>query len=94
MDATVVPVDARKKALLARLARVEGQIRGIRRMIEEDTECEAVAQQLAASRKALNKAFFTMMAFCIEKELWLEEGVSAESETTLNELTRLLTKYA
>ncbi|WP_220359294.1 metal-sensitive transcriptional regulator [Alkalilimnicola ehrlichii] len=46
-----------KKALLARLARIEGQIRGIRRMIDEDESCEAVAQQLAASRKALNKAF-------------------------------------
>ena len=42
------PRDAQKRALLARLARIEGQIRGIRRMIESDAGCEEVAQQLAA----------------------------------------------
>ena len=34
----------RKKALLLRLKRVEGQLRGIQRLIEADTDCEKVAQ--------------------------------------------------
>ena len=62
----MIPVNdpERKKALLLRLKRVEGQLRGIQRLIEEDTDCEKVAQQLAAARKALDKSFF-MMVGCV-----------------------------
>ncbi|MDH3255358.1 MAG: metal-sensitive transcriptional regulator, partial [Acidobacteriota bacterium] len=42
------------KRLLDRLARVEGQLRGIQKMIHQEAECEAIAQQLAAARGALN----------------------------------------
>jgi CsoR family transcriptional regulator, copper-sensing transcriptional repressor len=94
MDAKATAVDAHKKALLARLARIEGQIRGIRRMIENDSGCEAVAQQLAASRKALNKAFFEMMACAIEHEVAPEQPLPDASLDKLGELTRLLSKYA
>ncbi len=55
-----------KKDMLSRLARVEGQLRGIQKMIHEEQECEKVAQQLAASRKALDKAFFTLVACVME----------------------------
>jgi len=54
----------RKKALLHRLKRVEGQLRGIQRLIEDDTDCEKVAQQLSAARKALDKSFY-MMVGCV-----------------------------
>jgi len=37
-----------KKAIEARLARVEGQVRGIRRMVGDDHDCEEIALQLAA----------------------------------------------
>ena len=35
-----------KKAMDARLARIEGQVRAVRRMIGEDQACEDIAQQL------------------------------------------------
>jgi CsoR family transcriptional regulator, copper-sensing transcriptional repressor len=57
---------AKKKAICARLARVEGQLRGVQRQINED-DCEKIAQQLSAARKALDKAFFTMVACMIEQ---------------------------
>ncbi len=94
MAVTLHPGELQRKALLARLARIEGQIRGIRRMIEEDADCEAVAQQLAASRKALNKAFFEMMACAIEHEVAPDQEMPKASLDKLNELTRLLAKYA
>ncbi|WP_372657068.1 metal-sensitive transcriptional regulator [Hydrogenophaga sp.] len=55
----------RKRALLMRLRRVEGQVRGIQRLIEADTDCEKVAQQLAAARKALDKSFFVLVGCVI-----------------------------
>ncbi len=42
-----------KKALLARLRRIEGQVRGIQRMIDDDTYCIDVLTQVAAVSKAL-----------------------------------------
>jgi CsoR family transcriptional regulator, copper-sensing transcriptional repressor len=50
-----------------RLARVEGQLRGLQRQIEEEEDCQKIAQQLSAARKALDKAFFTMVACVIEQ---------------------------
>jgi DNA-binding FrmR family transcriptional regulator len=44
---------ADKPALLARLRRVEGQIRGLQRMVDEDTYCIDVLTQISAATKAL-----------------------------------------
>ncbi len=57
-----------KKAMDARLARIEGQIRGVRRMIDEHETCESIAQQLAAARKALDRAFYEMVSCMIRHE--------------------------
>jgi CsoR family transcriptional regulator, copper-sensing transcriptional repressor len=45
----------RKQAALQRLARVEGQVRGIGRMIEEDRYCIDVLNQVMAIRSALSQ---------------------------------------
>lgn len=42
-----------KPALLARLRRIEGQVRGLQRMIEEDQYCIDVLTQISAATKAL-----------------------------------------
>ncbi|MBX3584595.1 metal-sensitive transcriptional regulator [Neoaquamicrobium sediminum] len=45
----------RKQAALQRLARVEGQVRGIGRMIEEDRYCIDIINQVMAIRSALSQ---------------------------------------
>jgi len=44
-----------KRSLDARLARIEGQVRGIRRMISEDVYCDDIIAQISAARAALGK---------------------------------------
>ncbi|MCC7365961.1 MAG: metal-sensitive transcriptional regulator [Dehalococcoidia bacterium] len=44
------------KKLQDRLARVEGQVRGLRKMLEEDRACEDVLNQLLAARSGLEQA--------------------------------------
>lgn len=44
-----------KKALTQRLRRIEGQVRGIQRMVEEDVYCVDILIQVAAARAALEK---------------------------------------
>ena len=46
---------ASKEELLTRLARVEGQVRGVTRMVEEDRYCIDVLTQIEAAEAALNK---------------------------------------
>jgi DNA-binding FrmR family transcriptional regulator len=49
-----------KADLLARLRRVEGQVRGVQRMIEDGRECPEILQQLAAVRAAVHQASLTL----------------------------------
>jgi DNA-binding FrmR family transcriptional regulator len=46
---------ASKEELLKRLARVEGQVRGVTKMVEEDRYCIDVLTQIEAAEAALNK---------------------------------------
>lgn len=85
--------EARQKALLARLSRVEGQIRAVRRMITDGESCEVVAQQLAASKTAMNKAFCEMMACAIEHEMAEESALDDSAHEKIAKLTALLTRY-
>ena len=62
----VINDDGHKRELVLRLKRVEGQLRGIQSMIESGADCEQVTQQLSASRRALDKAFFQVLACAIK----------------------------
>ncbi len=44
---------ADKQALMARLKRIEGQVRGLQRMVDDDTYCIDVLTQISAATKAL-----------------------------------------
>ncbi|MBB6676598.1 metal-sensing transcriptional repressor [Cohnella lubricantis] len=46
--------DQVKANLLSRLNRIEGQIRGIKGLIEKDTYCDDILNQIAAAQSALN----------------------------------------
>lgn len=43
-----------KKKLISRLNKIEGQIRGLKKMIEEDSYCDDILTQISASKGALN----------------------------------------
>lgn len=68
-----------RQDLLVRLRRIEGQVRGLHRMIEEGEECAGVVNQLAAVRGALDQVGFMLlscrMAECVKMEG--EEGQKA-----------------
>ncbi|WP_445683622.1 metal-sensitive transcriptional regulator [Solibacillus sp. FSL R7-0668] len=46
--------DKAKKNLVSRLNRIEGQVRGIKGLIERDTYCDDVITQISATQAALN----------------------------------------
>ena len=63
---TVIQDEKHKRELVLRLKRVEGQLRGIQAMLEEGADCERVTQQLSAARRALDKAFFQVLACALQ----------------------------
>ncbi len=50
-----------KADLIQRLRRIEGQARGVARMIEDGRDCQEVLQQLAAIRAAVHQASIQVM---------------------------------
>lgn len=92
---------AARRALVLRLKRVEGQLRGVQGMIETGDDCEAVAQQLSAARKALDKAFFELLACAIEHPQFAvgrKAGRSASAgegnDARVQRIARALAKFA
>ena len=89
---TVVP-PADKKRLIDRLARVEGQLRGIQKMIREDVECEKIAQQIGAARGALSKAFADQMTCAVARTLAGYGCDTEEVRDDVRDVLDLLAKY-
>lgn len=60
------------KQMKNRVKRIEGQLRGILNMMEENKDCKEVITQLSASRKAMDRAIglivSTNLAECIQDE--------------------------
>lgn len=82
-----------QRSIALRLRRAEGQIRGVLRMVEDGESCEHVAQQLAAVRSALDRAFFEMIACSLESEIGEAPDPAVRSER-VTALLRILSKYA
>ena len=80
-----------KKQLTNRLNRIEGQIRGIKKMIEEDRYCNDVLIQLAAvesSVKSLsNQVLETHLLTCISNE------IEKENLEVIDELISLFKRF-
>ena len=78
------------KALLNRLSRIEGQVRGIRGMLEKDAYCVDILVQVAAANSALNSFSKELLAQHIST--CVADDLRAGSEAKLDELMKLLPK--
>jgi len=56
-----------QRDVLARLKRIEGQLRGIRKMVEEPRLCISILQQLAAAEAAIGRVSHVIIKFHVEK---------------------------
>ena len=79
--------------LLRRLARAEGQVRGVQAMIREGRECRDIIAQLSAARKALDQAGFKLLAAGLSTCL-TDPDAATEAGFDLEEVERLFLKLA
>ena len=59
--------ETQQQSLVTRLNRIEGQVRGIRRMVQEPRVCVELLQQLAAAEAALNRISLAVLRYHVEK---------------------------
>ncbi len=86
------PNAQQKTEMLKRLARVEGQVRGVQKLIDQDEDCEKIIQQMTAARKALDKAFHEMLACVIEANVCTDQG--EEFAERMAQVRSLMSRYA
>ncbi|MFV0643268.1 MAG: metal-sensitive transcriptional regulator [Sphingomonadaceae bacterium] len=81
-------------SLLNRLRRIEGQVRGISRMVEEDRYCMDILHQMQAVKAALNRAESELLKnhamHCVAEAI--ASGDKEEQETKFTELVDLFEK--
>lgn len=86
-------VQPRKQALLRRLNRIEGQVRGVARMIEEDRYCVDILTQISALRSALDGLAMELLQDhtqgCVRNAVRLGGG-----EEAIGELMTVVRKFA
>lgn len=78
------------KSLIHRLNRIEGQIRGIRGMVEKDVYCADILVQVAAANSALNA--FSRELLSQHVRTCVADNLRAGSDEKLDELLKLLPK--
>lgn len=78
------------KDLINRLNRIEGQIRGIKGMVEKDAYCPEIIMQVAAANAALNS--FNKVLLSNHIKTCVRGDVASGNEETLDELVGLLQK--
>ena len=84
-----------REAILKRLARIEGQVRGVKRMVEDDAYCIDVLTQLGAVSKALDGVGLRLLAdhtdHCVRGAI--ERGGS-EADDKVEELMAAVERFA
>jgi DNA-binding FrmR family transcriptional regulator len=86
---------AQQQGIVMRLNRIEGQIRGIRRMVQEPRHCIEILQQLAAAEAAMNRISVAILKHHVNR--CVPEGVEQgepERSRRLAELVDIFDRFA
>lgn len=81
----------KKNAVIRRLRRIEGQIKGIQKMVEEDKFCGDILTQVSAARAALNSAGGLILENYIK--ICIKEHIEENGEQDLEKLVETMVKY-
>ncbi len=82
-----------EKAIITRFNKIEGQIRGIKKLIEEDGDCEKILIQISAAKSALHKAGQQLLEAHIEHCV-LEDIRHGNEEEVLKKLSAVIEQFS
>ena len=72
--------DAEVRAIRGRLRRLQGQLAGVERMLDERVDCHDIVQQMAAARGALDRTMVQLMVCSMTQCVRGEAGAVDEQE--------------
>ena len=81
-----------RREITARLRKVEGQVRGLQRMVDEERDCETILVQLMAARSALDKVGLLIVSNYID-QCFPGEDPKAK-ERAIRPLQFILSRYS
>jgi len=82
-----------KKKLLARVRRIKGQAGALESALEQESDCTAILQQIAAIRGAVNGLMVEVLEGHMREHLGAEEATQAERLADLDQVVRVLRTY-
>lgn len=86
----------KKESVLKRLSRAEGQVRGVARMVQEDTYCIDVLTQINAAQAALDKVALELLrdhaAHCLADKNLSAEGTQKKADELVGAIGRMLSR--
>ncbi|MGL4472023.1 MAG: metal/formaldehyde-sensitive transcriptional repressor [Aeromonas hydrophila] len=82
-----------KKKLLARVRRIKGQAGALESALEQESDCAAILQQIAAIRGAVNGLMLEVLEGHMREHLGAEEATQAERLEALDQVVRVLRSY-
>lgn len=80
------------KQMMNRMKRIEGQVKGIIRMMEEQKECKDIVMQMSAVRSALDRAIGVVVSANLEQCVRVQIEKGEETDTLIQEAVNLLVK--
>ncbi len=80
------------KQMKNRMKRIEGQVRGILKMMDEEKDCRSVVSQLSAARTALDRTAALIVSTNLEQCIREEQESGESSEDVIKEAVNLLVK--
>lgn len=83
--------EAARNEIIQRLKRIEGQARGIQRMIEEERDCQDILNQMAAMRAASHTLSMYLLEAFVQRCL-LQSTDSQSLEQTVTRMVNVISK--
>jgi DNA-binding FrmR family transcriptional regulator len=86
--------DRKKKDVMMRLKRIEGQVRGLQRMVEEEVPCPEIMTQVAAATAAIKKVGMVIIQSYLEECLDKSQGETGSKRSeTLKDFQTAISRY-
>jgi DNA-binding FrmR family transcriptional regulator len=85
-----------KEAIIKRLKRAEGQVRGVARMVEEDTYCIDIMTQINAAQSALDKVALELLRdhanHCLHDDAVMPKHAGNKADELVDAVARMIAR--
>lgn len=83
-----------QEELLSRLKKIEGQVRGVQKMIQENRDCGDIVTQLAAIKAAVNRVSITVLACHLADQMENDLRAGRNVKESLSEFMAVFKKFS